>query len=47
MARIGIRCCSGLKIRKEYESFDAEKYFDMQVKPVPEPLGCFGEILRA
>jgi hydrogenase expression/formation protein HypD len=38
---------SGLKVRKEYEALDAEKRFDLQVKPVPEPRGCLcGEVLR-
>jgi hydrogenase expression/formation protein HypD len=38
---------SGLKIRKEYEALDAEKRFDLHVKPVSEPQGCIcGEVLR-
>ena len=38
---------SGLKIRDEFRSLDAEKQFDLQVKPVPEPKGCIcGEVLR-
>jgi hydrogenase expression/formation protein HypD len=38
---------SGLKIRKEYQTFDAEMHFDLQVTPVPEPDGCIcGEVLR-
>lgn len=38
---------SGLKIRSEYGSFDANLNFDLRVKPVPEPRGCIcGEVLR-
>ncbi len=37
---------SGLKIRKEYDSFDAEKRFDLSVPDSREPKGCAcGEIL--
>ena len=38
---------SGMKIRDEYRSLDAEKEFDVRVEPVPEPKGCIcGEVLR-
>lgn len=38
---------SGMKIRDEYRSFDAEKQFDVRVKDVTEPKGCIcGEVLR-
>jgi len=38
---------SGLRLRKEFRSFDAEKAFDVQIKSSPEPKGCLcGEILR-
>ena len=38
---------SGLKIRKIYEKFDAEKLFDINVPPLEEDKGCIcGDILR-
>ena len=38
---------SGLKLRKEYQHFDAELVFDINVSPSYEPKGCIcGEILR-
>jgi len=44
---IGVISKSGLKIRKEYEHFDAEKVFSITTAPIREPKGCLcGEILR-
>jgi len=38
---------SGLKIRKEYERFDADKAFSVSLKPVREPKGCrCGDVIR-
>jgi hydrogenase expression/formation protein HypD len=38
---------SGLRLRKEFEAFDAEKRFDFDPGPTLEPKGCIcGEILR-
>ncbi len=38
---------SGLKLRKEYQSFDAELAFDINPGPTYEPEGCIcGDILR-
>jgi hydrogenase expression/formation protein HypD len=38
---------SGLKIRREYERFDADRAFSVNLKPVREPKGCrCGDILR-
>jgi hydrogenase expression/formation protein HypD len=38
---------SGLKLRKKYEQFDAEKVYKVQVKEAKEPKGCIcGEVLR-
>ena len=38
---------SGLKLKKEYQQFDAELAFDIEPGPVFEPEGCIcGEILR-
>jgi len=38
---------SGLKLRKEYQSFDAEIAFDIDPGPTFEPAGCIcGDILR-
>ena len=38
---------SGLKLRKEYQSFDAELAFDADPGPAYEPVGCIcGDILR-
>jgi hydrogenase expression/formation protein HypD len=44
---IGIIPASGLKLRKEYERFDAEKAFVLKLDPVKEAKGCIcGAILR-
>jgi hydrogenase expression/formation protein HypD len=44
---IGIIPASGLKLRKEYERFDAEKAFTLKLEPVKEAKGCIcGAILR-
>lgn len=37
---LGIIPKSGLKIKKEYQAFDAEEVFDIEVKEVSEPEGC-------
>ncbi len=38
---------SGLKLRKEYQSFDTELAFDIAPDPAYEPVGCIcGDILR-
>ena len=38
---------SGLRLRKEYQSFDAELVFDIDPGPTYEPKGCIcGDILR-
>ncbi|MBN2186385.1 MAG: hydrogenase formation protein HypD [Dehalococcoidia bacterium] len=38
---------SGLKIRKEYERFDADRVFPVSLKPVREPKGCrCGDVIR-
>jgi hydrogenase expression/formation protein HypD len=38
---------SGLKLRGEYQEFDAERAFDIVTEPAREPEGCLcGEILR-
>ena len=38
---------SGLKLKREYEQFDAELAFNIATKPAQEPEGCIcGEILR-
>ena len=38
---------SGLKIRKKYEHFDADKAFSVSLKPTREPKGCrCGDIVR-
>jgi len=38
---------SGLKLRKEYQHFDAELAFDIDPGPTYEPMGCIcGDILR-
>lgn len=38
---------SGLEIREEYSSFNADVHFDIHVDPAPEPKGCIcGEVLR-
>jgi hydrogenase expression/formation protein HypD len=39
---------SGLKLKKEYECFDAETVFEFDPGPTVEPQGCIcGEVLRA
>jgi len=44
---LGVIKKSGLKIRKKYREFDAEKKFKLKSKTVPAPRGCVcGEILR-
>jgi hydrogenase expression/formation protein HypD len=44
---LGIIPQSGLKIKKEFSSFDAALQFELDMKPVPEPKGCLcGEVLR-
>jgi hydrogenase expression/formation protein HypD len=43
---LGIIPLSGLKIRKEFEAFDAQKVFDIKLTESKEPKGCAcGEIL--
>ena len=38
---------SGLMLRDEYEAFDAEKRFSIEVKDAPEPAGCrCGSVIR-
>ncbi len=38
---------SGLMLRDEYEAFDAEKRFSVEVKDAPEPAGCrCGSVIR-
>ncbi len=45
---MGLVVDSGLKIRKEFERFDAEVAFDFDPGPTLRPKGCIcGEILRA
>jgi hydrogenase expression/formation protein HypD len=44
---IGIVPKSGLKIRKKYETYDAEKNFNVKIGPSREPKGCIcGAVLR-
>jgi len=44
---LGIIPDSGLKFRRKYEKYDAEKRFDIKVEPSVEPKGCLcGEVLR-
>jgi hydrogenase expression/formation protein HypD len=44
---IGIAPQSGLKIREEYERFDADKAFSVSPKPPREPKGCLcGDVIR-
>jgi hydrogenase expression/formation protein HypD len=44
---LGIIPVSGLKIRDEFSSFDAEKQFTVKVSQAVEPMGCIcGSILR-
>jgi hydrogenase expression/formation protein HypD len=43
---IGTIPASGLKIRKEFASFDAEKMFNIKISEKEDPKGCAcGEIL--
>ena len=43
---IGIIPLSGLKIKDDYESFDAKKKFQIETQEIPEPPGCLcGKIL--
>jgi hydrogenase expression/formation protein HypD len=38
---------SGLKLKKQFENFDAEKVFDLRTEELPEAKGCIcGEILK-
>jgi hydrogenase expression/formation protein HypD len=44
---IGIVPQSGLRIRREYERFDADKAFSVRPKPPKEPKGCrCGDVIR-
>ena len=44
---IGMIPDSGLKIRRKYQSFDTEKYFDLPEAEETEPAGCIcGEVLK-
>ena len=44
---IGIITQSGLKIRGEYQQFDADKVFPVSLKPPREPKGCrCGDVIR-
>ncbi|MFC2010253.1 hydrogenase formation protein HypD [Chloroflexota bacterium] len=44
---IGMVPQSGLMLREEYHHFDAERAFEIKIKPPREPEGCLcGEILR-
>jgi hydrogenase expression/formation protein HypD len=44
---IGIVPKSGLKIRRKYEQFDADKAFSVSLKPPKEPKGCrCGDVIR-
>jgi hydrogenase expression/formation protein HypD len=44
---IGIIKNSGLRIRKEYEQYDAQKCIPLEVKTGPEPKGCLcGNVLK-
>jgi len=44
---INIVPASGLRIRKEYSRFDAEKRLEIKAEPLREPKGCIcGDILR-
>jgi len=44
---LGVMPDSGLRLREEYEDFDAEKRFELDLLPVAEPPGCeCGAILR-
>jgi hydrogenase expression/formation protein HypD len=44
---IGVIPCSGLKIRAEYGSYDAERNIEVEVEPTREYLGCLcGNVLQ-
>jgi hydrogenase expression/formation protein HypD len=44
---IGIVPASGLQLKKQYEKYDAEKNFKIEVGPTHEPKGCIcGAVLR-
>ena len=44
---LGVIPRSGLAIRDKYSRFDAQRAFDIDVRPSDEPAGCLcGEILR-
>ncbi|MBN1158272.1 MAG: hydrogenase formation protein HypD [Bacteroidales bacterium] len=44
---LGLIPGSGLALRKEYNAFDADIHFKVDVDPAPEPKGCLcGEVLR-
>ncbi|MDP3641992.1 MAG: hydrogenase formation protein HypD [Bacteroidota bacterium] len=44
---LGVVPNSGLKLKKEFEEFDAEKYFDLNLPEPEEAIGCIcGEILK-
>jgi hydrogenase expression/formation protein HypD len=44
---IGAVPASGLKLRNQYERYDATKRFDIKVTPAKEPKGCIcGAVLR-
>jgi hydrogenase expression/formation protein HypD len=44
---IGIVPQSGLKVRRKYEQFDADKAFSVSPKPPREPKGCrCGDVIR-
>ncbi len=38
--KIGIIANSGLRIREEYQDFDANRQFDLEIEPLEEPKGC-------
>ena len=44
---IGKVPASGLRIKKEYEKFDAAKRFDVKTPPAREPKGCIWELSSA
>lgn len=44
---LGVVAKSGLKIKREYQHFDAEKIFAVELEPPKEPKGCrCGDIIR-
>lgn len=44
---LGVLPASGLRIREEYASYDAERRFPVEAQPAPEPPGCrCGDVLR-